>query len=299
MEGRGHKHVTGRSVVSGLSHPCHPWFRSIFSAAFFSKVGNRQPPARHFIMEGDRRPRPGKDSPMKRASSDVALAVQLRTIWTIGSVGSLTDDELVERFVARTDTAESEAAFAALVERHGAMVLSVCKRIVQHDHDAHDAFQATFLVLARKAGSIPGRGATAAWLFGVARRVAVKARAGRAPATTTREPPRPAACPGRLCDDDERSGSRAGLRSLDRGDRHPARSTSHASYPPLFRGNRDRSDRSAGGMPSWHCALKTRPRPHSPATSARTPRLLSRRSHAGCLRRGPNVSECSHSSATG
>ncbi len=114
---------------------------------------------------------------MKRASSDVALAVQLRTIWTLGSVGSLTDDELVERFLARTDMAESEAAFAALVERHGAMVLSVCKRIVQHDHDAHDAFQATFLVLARKAGSIPGRGATAAWLFGIARRVAVKARA--------------------------------------------------------------------------------------------------------------------------
>ena len=115
---------------------------------------------------------------MKRASSDVALAVQLKTIWTLGSVGSLTDDELVERFLARSDMAESEAAFAALVERHGAMVLSVCKRIMQHDHDAHDAFQATFLVLARKAGSIPGRGATAAWLFGVARRGAVKARAG-------------------------------------------------------------------------------------------------------------------------
>ena len=114
---------------------------------------------------------------MKRACSDVALAAQLRTLCTLGSVGSLTDDELIERFLARTDTAASEAAFAALVERHGTMVLSVCKRIVQHDHDAHDAFQATFLVLARKAGSIPGRGATAAWLFGIARRVAAKARA--------------------------------------------------------------------------------------------------------------------------
>ena len=86
---------------------------------------------------------------MKRACSDVALAAQLRTLCTLGSVGSLTDDELIERFLARTDTAASEAAFAALVERHGTMVLSVCKRIVQHDHDAHDAFQATFLVLAQ------------------------------------------------------------------------------------------------------------------------------------------------------
>ena len=136
-----------------------------------SGIANRRGGILSWKAIGD--PVPERTPPMKRASSDVALAVQLKTIWTLGSVGSLTDDELVERFLARTDMAESEAAFAALVERHGAMVLSVCKRIMQHDHDAHDAFQATFLVLAAKAGSIPGARSDcglAIW-YGAARRV--------------------------------------------------------------------------------------------------------------------------------
>jgi RNA polymerase sigma factor (sigma-70 family) len=113
---------------------------------------------------------------MERAASGSLLAAQLETLYTLGAVGSFTDDELLERFLARTDKAASEAAFAALVERHGAMVFSVCQRIVRQHDDAHDAFQATFLVLARRARSIHGRGTVAAWLFGIARRIAARAR---------------------------------------------------------------------------------------------------------------------------
>src|SRR5262245_29042619 len=85
----------------------------------------------------------------------------------------LTDSELLERFVARRD----EAAFEALVRRHGPMVLAVCRRVLRHEADAEDAFQATFLVLVRKAASIRQRGLVGNWLYGVALNVAQKAKA--------------------------------------------------------------------------------------------------------------------------
>ncbi len=69
-----------------------------------------------------------------------------------------------------------EAAFAALVDRHGAMVLRICRQVLGDPHDAQDASQATFLVLARRAGSIGRRESVASWLHGVAVRVAAKAR---------------------------------------------------------------------------------------------------------------------------
>jgi RNA polymerase sigma factor (sigma-70 family) len=88
-----------------------------------------------------------------------------------------TDRQLLLGFSARGD----QAAFAALVERHGPMVLRVCRRVLRQEQDAEDAFQATFLVLADKAGSIRKAEALASWLHGVAHRVALRARrdAGR------------------------------------------------------------------------------------------------------------------------
>jgi len=87
--------------------------------------------------------------------------------------GGLTDGQLLECYLLRRD----EAAFEALVRRHGPMVLGVCRRVVGNVHDAEDAFQATFLVLVRKAATIGKRGAVGNWLFGVAYRAALKARA--------------------------------------------------------------------------------------------------------------------------
>jgi RNA polymerase sigma factor (sigma-70 family) len=84
-----------------------------------------------------------------------------------------TDRELLARFAAAGD----EAAFAELVARHGAMVLGVCLRVLRHEQDAEDAFQAAFLVLARKAGSIRWGETAAPWLHEVAHRTALEARA--------------------------------------------------------------------------------------------------------------------------
>jgi len=86
------------------------------------------------------------------------------------------DGQLLDRFRTQHD----EAAFTALVQRYGPLVLGVCRRVLRHDQDAEDAFQATFLVLVRKAGSIGKRGSVGSWLCGVAYRVAVRARANQA-----------------------------------------------------------------------------------------------------------------------
>jgi RNA polymerase sigma factor (sigma-70 family) len=84
-----------------------------------------------------------------------------------------TDGQLIEDYVSRREG----AALAALVRRHGPMVWGVCRRILRNHHDAEDAFQATFLVLARKAASVRPRGMVANWLYGVAHQTALKARA--------------------------------------------------------------------------------------------------------------------------
>jgi RNA polymerase sigma factor (sigma-70 family) len=115
-------------------------------------------------------------------SSD--LLRRVRTLFGSGVVAGLSDAELLERFRAKRATAEdatleAEAAFAALVARHGPMVLGVCRRTLADANDVEDAFQATFLVLVRRARSVRVRDSLGRWLYGVARRVAAKARARR------------------------------------------------------------------------------------------------------------------------
>ena len=99
----------------------------------------------------------------------------IRALFTAGTVGGLTDGELLERFTAR-DGDGSEMAFASLVERHGPMVLRVCRTVLRDTHEAEDAFQATFLILALKAASIRGRDSLTSWLYSVAYNVAATAR---------------------------------------------------------------------------------------------------------------------------
>ena len=99
-------------------------------------------------------------------------------LFSVGTTGVMTDAALLERFVDR-DREASQLAFAELVARHSPMVLRVCQTILHDAHDAEDAFQATFLVLARRAESIRKRASAASWLYGVARRVAMCARLSR------------------------------------------------------------------------------------------------------------------------
>jgi RNA polymerase sigma factor (sigma-70 family) len=97
---------------------------------------------------------------------------QLRTTLLRREASGVTDAQLLESFIASKD----EAAFAALVRRHGPMVWGVCRRVLGHVQDAEDAFQATYLVLVHKAASIMPRAMVGNWLYGVAHRTAMKAR---------------------------------------------------------------------------------------------------------------------------
>ena len=101
---------------------------------------------------------------------------QVHRLFCLGTVGGLRDGELLDRFVSQRDD-DSEAAFEELMHRHGPMVLRVCRGVLRDPHDADDAFQATFLVLAHRARSIRRQDSVASWLFGVSRRrVAAQAR---------------------------------------------------------------------------------------------------------------------------
>jgi RNA polymerase sigma factor (sigma-70 family) len=92
--------------------------------------------------------------------------------WQLRTALALPDDQLLELFVRLRD----ETAFEALLHRHGPMVFGVCRRVLYNAHDAEDAFQATFLILARKAGSVAPGSLVGHWLYGVACRVAARAR---------------------------------------------------------------------------------------------------------------------------
>lgn len=108
------------------------------------------------------------------ATSPMGELVQhLRRTGLLRDPAGLTDGQMLEEFLGRRD----EAALAALVQRHGPMVWGVCRRVLGNYHDAEDAFQATFLVLVRKAASVTPREMVANWLYGVAHQTALKARA--------------------------------------------------------------------------------------------------------------------------
>jgi RNA polymerase sigma factor (sigma-70 family) len=99
-------------------------------------------------------------------------------LWREGTTAGLTDGQLLERFIDRRHgtTEAAEAAFAAIVDRHGAMVLRTCQRILGEEHEAQDGAQATFLVLARRAHVVAGLRSVGGWLHEVAIRVARKAK---------------------------------------------------------------------------------------------------------------------------
>jgi RNA polymerase sigma factor (sigma-70 family) len=132
------------------------------------------------------------------ATSQTSEVIQhLRRMVHLRDGAALTDEQLLADYRSRRD----EAALAALVRRHASMVWGVCRRVLSDHHDAEDAFQATFLVLVRRAASITSPELLANWLYGVAHRTALKARATTArrrarekqvmdmpePATTERE----------------------------------------------------------------------------------------------------------------
>lgn len=104
-----------------------------------------------------------------------ALTRQIRTLFGAGTASGLSDGDLLGRFVARAGES-SELAFAAILERHGGMVWGTCRRVLDDPRDAEDAFQATFLILVRRARSIRNGDSLASWLHGVAYRVACSAR---------------------------------------------------------------------------------------------------------------------------
>src|SRR5271166_2848084 len=103
----------------------------------------------------------------------------LSTLFDVGVCSGLTDSQLLERFATHRGEA-AELAFAALIDRHGPMVFRVCRSILRDDHEAMDAFQATFLILVRKRGSLWVRSSLGPWLHRVACRAAGRARADAA-----------------------------------------------------------------------------------------------------------------------
>ncbi len=108
--------------------------------------------------------------------SSVAVLRDFQTLFDAGSATGLSDRQLLERFVQERD-ASADLAFEVLVLRHGPMVLRVCRNLLRNPDDAQDAFQATFLVLVQRSGSIRQLESVGGWLYGVACRVAARARA--------------------------------------------------------------------------------------------------------------------------
>jgi DNA-directed RNA polymerase specialized sigma24 family protein len=110
------------------------------------------------------------------ATSQLSEVIEHLRSAVVRGGGGPSDGQLLADYLDRRD----HAAFAVLLRRHGPMVWGVCRRIVGHAQDPEDAFQATFLVLVRKAASVVPREAVGNWLYGVAYNTALKARAASA-----------------------------------------------------------------------------------------------------------------------
>ncbi len=124
----------------------------------------------------------------------------LRTLLEGGSLASLSDGELLARFSGGKETPIAGAAFDVLVSRHGPMVWGTCRRILRDPHAAEDAFQATFLILVKKAGSVRVDDSLGRWLHGVGVRVALRAKGARARAGRELEGFEPAEVPHEIDD---------------------------------------------------------------------------------------------------
>jgi RNA polymerase sigma factor (sigma-70 family) len=127
------------------------------------------------VISGQRTSETCERGVVEENSVNEEVVRDLQTLFGIGVMGALSDGQLLDRFVERREG----AVFEAIVCRHGPMVWGVCRRVLRDHHDAEDAFQATFLILARKAASIMPREKLGNWLYGVAYRTAMKARTKR------------------------------------------------------------------------------------------------------------------------
>ena len=190
--------------------------------------------------------------------------------------GSLSDRQLLTRFLDRADPDRSEAAFAELIERHGPMVLNVCERLLGDGQDAHDAFQATFLVLVRKGASVRKPKSLASWLFGIATRVA---RHARREAFLRRQ--RLERLADRCTDKYQFASSPPDLVAepawpalYEEMDRLPEVLPLPPSDPALFRGSEHRGDRRQAGLSPGHRAFPPGPGPANTERPSRAARGL-------------------------
>jgi RNA polymerase sigma factor (sigma-70 family) len=125
------------------------------------------------IMSGTVRAGGNGEAHFMASGQEGTLLREIHQLFAVGTAVGSADEDLVAQFAARRD----EAAFRALLARHGPIVLSVCRRRLRDPRDAEDAFQATFLVFIRKAGSVKKPHLLGPWLYGVADRVARRAQA--------------------------------------------------------------------------------------------------------------------------
>jgi RNA polymerase sigma factor (sigma-70 family) len=174
-------------------------------------------------------------------SVDMHAAIRdLGTLFNEGAVGMLSDGQLLDRFAGRRDA----WAFEGIVERYGPLVWGVCRRVLRHHHDAEDAFQATFLVLARRAASVMPREKLGNWLYGVAYQTAMKARATRAKRRVRERPAReitePEAVPDEHADE-----------SLSRLDREVARLPDKYRLPIILCELEGKTHRQAAEQLGW------------------------------------------------